>query len=439
MFDVIVIGAGPAGMMAAGRAAEKNARVLLIEKNEKLGKKLFITGKGRCNVTNSSDPAKHMKNVLTNPRFMYSAYNTMDSSLLISFFETLGVPLKTERGERVFPESDKSGDVIDGLRRYLQQGKVTVMLNTEAQGIDFKSDGFMVETKIKPQEVAPNNSIQSKLSEEGIYKCKALIIATGGLSYPSTGSTGDGYRFAKKLGHEVVKTYPALVPLKAREKWVQNLEGLSLKNVRLKSNKINFDELGEMMFTKDGITGPLVLSASAHVCDLLDEPADFSIDLKPGLSYEKLDTRLLEDFAIFQNKSFENALVKLLPARLISVIVKLSEIPPSKKVNSISKKERHKLASLIKELPLTVYSTNGFAEAVITKGGVDVKGINPKTMMSKTVNGLFFAGEVLDLIALTGGYNLQIAFSTGYLAGSSAAEYCFPEYAKAFPTQITQD
>ena len=432
MYDVIVIGAGPAGMMAAGRAAQKNARVLLIEKNEKLGKKLFITGKGRCNVTNNSDSAKHMRCVVTNPRFLYSVYSAMDSAYLISFFETLGVPLKTERGGRVFPVSDHSGDVIDGLKKFLQQGKVTVMLNTEVRDVEVSTKGIKIkiasiDDSLSGYTTTHKQNIQSQkgesFNEHRTYDCNALIIATGGLSYPSTGSTGDGYLFAEKLGHNVVNTYPALVPLKVRENWVQYLEGLCLKNVRLKSSKINFDELGEMMFTNDGITGPLVLSASTYVCDMLDEPVGFSIDLKPGLSHEKLDKRFLEDFAKYQNKSFENALARLLPARLTSEIIKLSEIPPAKKVNSISKKERHSLASLIKELPLTVHSTNGFAEAVVTKGGVDVKGINPKTMMSKTVKGLFFAGEVLDLVALTGGYNLQIAFSTGYLAGSSAAEW----------------
>ena len=432
MYDVIVIGAGPAGMMAAGRAAQKNARVLLIEKNEKLGKKLYITGKGRCNVTNNSDPAKHMKCVVTNPRFMYSAYSAMDSAYLMDFFESLGVPLKTERGGRVFPVSDHSGDVIDGLRRYLQKGNVTVMLNTEVRDIEVCTEGFKVNVvgvngfPARTWDIRGKSSHSQKgencnresLNEHDFYDCKALIIATGGLSYPSTGSSGDGYRFAKKLGHIVVKTHPALVPLKALETWVQNLEGLSLKNVRLRSNKVNFDELGEMMFTSDGITGPLVLTASAYISDMLDSPVDFSIDLKPGLTHEKLDTRLLEDFAMFRNRSFENALGRLLPARIISEIVHLSKIEPNKKVNSIAKKERQKLLGLIKELPLTIHATNGFAEAVVTKGGVDVKDINPKTLMSKKVEGLFFAGEVLDLIALTGGYNLQIAFSTGYLAGS---------------------
>ena len=430
MFDVIVIGAGPAGMIAAGRAAEKNARVLLLEKNEKPGKKLFITGKGRCNVTNNSDSAKHMRNVVTNPRFLHSAYSAMDSGFLMGFFEALGVPLKNERGGRVFPVSDKSGDVIDGLKRYLQQGKVTVKLNTEVRGIEVCTGGFRVKVAGANGSTSGFGDARGKsslsqkgesLNQHGFYECNALIIATGGLSYPSTGSTGDGYLFAKKLGHEVVKTYPALVPLKVRESWIKNLEGLSLKNVRLKSGKINFDELGEMMFTEDGITGPLVLSASAYACDMLDAPLEFSIDLKPGLTHEKLDMRILEDFALFRNRSFENALGKLFPERIISEIVELSGISPAKKVNSITKKERKRLASLIKELPLTVYATNGFAEAVITKGGVDVKGINPKTLMSKKVDGLFFAGEVIDVIALTGGYNLQIAFSTGYLAGSSAS------------------
>ena len=400
MVDLAVIGGGPAGMIAAGRAASFGRSVVLVEKNEKLGKKLFITGKGRCNLTNNSDIDAHMKNIVTNPRFLHSALNAFDSHALMNFFESLGVPLKTERGGRVFPASDKSGDIIDGLKAYLKQNRVNVKLNTEAKNIAATAGGFKI---------------------EDVCECKAVVVATGGLSYPSTGATGDGFRFAKVFGHSIMPTYPSLVPLKIKEDWAASLEGLSLKNVRLKTGK--FSELGEMMFMSDGITGPLCLSASAFVCGMLDSPKEFFIDLKPGLDFDLLDARIARDFAKSQNKDFENALGGLFPGRLISTIVKLSEIEPAKKVNMITKAERQKLVRLIKALPLTVTSTNGFKEAVITRGGVNVKEINPSNIMSKKARGLFFAGEVLDVDALTGGYNLQIAFSTGHLAGAGAGVY----------------
>ena len=398
--DIVVIGGGPAGMMAAGMAASIGKSVMLLEKNEKLGKKLFITGKGRCNVTNNAGKPVFLKNVVSNPRFLHSALNSFDCESLMRFFESQGILLKTERGGRIFPASGKSGDIIDGLKSFMKQGSVKVKFNAEAKNLAIINKGFKV---------------------DDFCECRALVIATGGLSYPSTGSTGDGFLFAKIFGHSVTPVFPSLVPLKTAENWVQNLEGLSLKNVRLKTDC--FDKLGEMMFTSDGITGPLSLCASAYVCDKLDNPRKFFIDLKPGLDFEMLDARILRDFADSQNKDFENALVKLLPSRLISTIVNLTEINPSKKVNAITKNERQRLARLIKAFPLTVTATKGFKEAVITRGGVNVKEINPSNLMSKLVPGLFFAGEVLDVDALTGGYNLQIAFSTGYLAGSSAGLY----------------
>ena len=400
LIDVVVIGGGPAGMMAAGRAASLGKNVMLLEKNEKLGKKLFITGKGRCNVTNNAELAVLMKNVVSNPKFLHSAFKSFDSASSMDFFESQGVPLKTERGGRVFPKSDKSGDIIDGLKHYMYRGGVNVKLNTAVKNLAVFDEGFIIDE---------------------ICNCSALVIATGGLSYPSTGSTGDGYCFAKKLGHTVTPVFPSLVPLKTLENWVQGLEGLSLKNVRIKTD--GFDELGEMLFTNDGITGPLTLSASSYVSDKLDSPKEFFIDLKPGLDFETLDARVLRDFADSQNKDFTNAISRLFPNRLISTIVQLSGIDPNKKVNAITKTERQRLVRLIKALPLTITSTNGFKEAVITKGGVNVKEINPSNLMSKKAPGLFFAGEVLDVDALTGGYNLQIAFSTGYLAGSSAGMY----------------
>ena len=428
LYDVVVIGGGPAGMIAAGRAASFGKSVMLVEKNEKLGKKLFITGKGRCNVTNNTDNASIMKNVVSNPRFLYSAFNLFDSSSLMDFFESLGVSLKTERGGRVFPASDMSGDIIDALKLYMKQGGVNVKLNTVVKNITNINSGYILEMQAseKKPESECFRSRLSKIdkaagSENYIKEFKSVIIATGGLSYPSTGSTGDGFRFAKNFGHTVIPVFPSLVPLITMEDWVKDLEGLSLKNVRLKTD--GFNELGEMMFTSDGLTGPLTLSASAYVCDKLDKPKEFFIDLKPGLDFEILDARVLRDFSESQNKDFENALGKLFPARLISTIVKLSEIEPTKKVNMITKAERRRFVRLIKALPITVTATNGFREAVITKGGVNVKEINPSSLMSKKVPGLYFAGEVLDVDALTGGYNLQIAFSTGYLAGSSAGMY----------------
>ena len=387
-------------MMAAGQAASFGRNVILLEKNEKLGKKLYITGKGRCNVTNNADKAGIMKNVVSNPRFLHSAVSLFDSESLMSFFDSLGVQLKIERGGRVFPKSDKSSDIIDGLKSFVKLGGAKVKLNTAVKNLAVIKGGFKI---------------------DDICECRSLIIATGGLSYPSTGSTGDGFRFAKSFGHSLTPVFPSLVPLKTVENWVQDLEGLTLKNVRLKTE--GYDDLGEMMFTSDGITGPLVLSASAYVCNKLNTPKEFYIDLKPGLDFETLDARILRDFAQCPNKDFENALSKLFPGRLISTIVQLSEIGPNKKVHAITKFERLRLARLIKNLPLTISATNGFKEAVITKGGVNVKEINPSNLMSKKVSGLFFAGEMLDVDALTGGYNLQIAFSTGYLAGSSAGVY----------------
>ena len=415
-------------MIAAGRAASLGKSVYLLEKNEKLGKKLYITGKGRCNITNNSDISEQMKNIMTNQRFLYSALNFFDSSSLMDFFESLGVPLKTERGGRVFPVSDKSGHVIDGLKSYLKQGRVKIKLNTEVKNITFLNYGFKLELQTSEKNSASESlrphqpkMIKASGGEYCIKESKSVIVATGGLSYPSTGSTGDGFRFAKSFGHTVTPVFPSLVPLKTTESWVPNLEGLSLKNIRMKTE--GFNELGEMMFTSDGITGPLTLGASAYICDKLESPKKFFIDLKPGLDFETLDARILRDFADSQNKDFENAIGKLFPGRLISTIVQLSEIESSKKVNTITKTERLNLVRLIKSLPLTVTATNGFKEAVITKGGVNVKEVNPSNLMSKKVPGLFFAGEVLDVDALTGGYNLQIAFSTGFLAGSSAGIY----------------
>ncbi|MCL2198360.1 MAG: NAD(P)/FAD-dependent oxidoreductase [Defluviitaleaceae bacterium] len=403
MKRIIVIGGGPAGMMAAASAAENGASVILLEKNEKLGKKLYITGKGRCNITNNTDVAGLLAHTVTNPLFLNSAFYTLDSQALMDFPAFAEVPFKTERGGRVFPQSDKADDINRALESYLRKLGVKILLNTTVQKI-IKNNNFQVQTNTKTEE------------------SDAVIIATGGLSYPSTGSTGDGYSFAKKLGHTITETSPALVPLITAEPWVSDLEGLSLKNVRCtakQNNKTIYEETGEMLFTRKGVTGPLILSASAYL--ISTKNSGLHIDLKPALTTEQLDARVLRDFEKFQNKNFANSLDELLPKRMINIIIQLSEISPYKKVNSITKQERTKLVALLKNLHLTPTATAGYPEAVITKGGINTREVNPSTLMSKKTPNLFFAGEILDVDALTGGYNLQIAFSTGRLAGISAS------------------
>jgi len=408
MLRVIIIGGGPAGMMAAGTAAASGASATLLEKNEKLGKKLYITGKGRCNLTNNTDIPGLLEHVPTNPQFLQSSFNALSSHDLMDFFERNNLPLKTERGGRVFPQSDNAGHVIDALALHMKNAGVKVKLNRRVLTI----------------EASPGGTFNIITNRENLT-ADAVIIATGGLSYPSTGSTGDGYDFALGLGHTIAPTSPSLVPLIVSEPWVEGLTGLSLRNVRgtIKdgaSGKIIYEETGEMLFTPTGVTGPLILRASAFLTGF---PAHLYIDLKPGLSHQQLDTRILRDFADAQNKKFVNALDGLLPKRLIETIVTLSAISPDKKVNTITRGERQVLVNLLKGLPLTLTKTTGYKEAVITRGGVNIKEVNPSTLMSKKTPGLFFAGEVLDVDALTGGYNLQIAFSTGYLAGKSAAAY----------------
>ena len=409
MKNVIVIGGGAAGMMAAVTAAEQGAKVVLLEKNEKLGKKLYITGKGRCNVTNACDTEALFKNVVTNSRFLYSAFYTFTNENTMDFFRECGVPLKIERGDRVFPVSDKSSDVIAGLAQKLQQVGVKVRYQAEVNKV-CTEEGRITGVMLQNGET---------------LLCDACIVATGGISYTSTGSTGDGYTFAKLCGHTIKDCYPSLVALKIAEPFAKELEGLSLKNVRLKvtqGKKELYNEFGEMLFTASGVSGPLVLSASAVITDKLSgKETVLSLDLKPALSKEELDSRILRDFEEAKNKQFKNALDKLLPARLIRVIIEMSGIPEEKQVNSVTKQERNALVELLKGMKLHVTGTGGFNEAVITRGGVSVKEVNPSTMESKLVHGLYFAGEVLDVDALTGGYNLQIAWSTGYVAGSCAA------------------
>lgn len=412
---IIVIGGGPAGMFAAAAAAAQGCQVCLLERNEKLGKKLFITGKGRCNITNAGDMDDLFSNVMTNTKFLYSAFYAYDNQRVIDFFEKNGLKIKTERGNRVFPVSDHSSDVIAVLQKVLKERQVNVQLHTRVQNL-VTEQGAQEERKIKG--VA--------LSDGTILQADAVIVATGGFSYQTTGSTGDGYRFAEELGHTVTEIRPSLVPFYAKEDYVRQMQGLSLKNVEVKiynGKKLLYQEFGEMLFTHFGVSGPLMLSASAAIKpSLTEKELSMKIDLKPALTEEQLDRRLLREFEEVKNKQFKNSIGGLFPAKMIPVMLAESGIDPEKKVNEITKEERRQFIQLIKAFPVTLNGLRDFNEAIITKGGVKVKEINPSTMESKLVNGLYFCGEVLDLDAMTGGYNLQIAWSTGYLAGSSAAE-----------------
>jgi len=408
IYDVIVVGGGPAGLMAAGTAAGQGKKVLLLEKNNSLGRKLLITGKGRCNLTNNTDQEGLLANIPGNPSFLYSAFYTFGSQELISFFEGLGVNLKTERGNRVFPASDKALDIVQALVRYVKKQKADIRLNEPVS-----------EIKLLPEDIK-----EVVASSGRSYKCRKLILATGGLSYPGTGSTGDGYKFARNMGHKVTKLSPSLVPLKTQESWVHELQGLGLKNVGVKvslGGKLLYQDFGEVMFTHYGISGPVTLSASRYLTDCFNkseaEPAIFSIDLKPALDHSALDKRLIRDLEKYKNKDFQNSLNDLLPQKMIPVIVELSGIPAEKKSNSVTKEERRNLGMILKELKFHITGPVGFNEAVITVGGVSVDEIKPGSMESKLVPGLYLAGELLDVDGYTGGFNLQIAFSTGYLAG----------------------
>ena len=410
MANVIVIGGGAAGMMAAITAVSQGHNVTLFEKNEKLGKKLFITGKGRCNFTNAGDAEDIFNSVVTNKKFLYSAFNGFSNYDTMGFFGELGLDFKVERGNRVFPSSDHSSDVIGALSRRMKQLEVKVELNTQVD------------------EVIANNGEFSAVKVTDAYNKKRtvsadkLIIATGGNSYQSTGSTGDGYRFAKSLGHEVTPILPALVPFIVKEEWERDLQGLSLKNVNVTiydDKKIVYSDFGEMLFTHFGVSGPTVLSASSYAAKIIkNRPLKLVIDLKPALDEQQLDERILRDFEEFKNKSFKNSLDKLLPKKLIPVIVELSKIEPDKKIHDITKQERMTLVKLIKNLTLTLTGLRGFNEAIITQGDVSVKQINPTTMESKLVKNVYFVGEVIDVDAVTGGFNLQIAWSTAYAAGT---------------------
>lgn len=407
MSKAIVIGGGPAGMFAAIAAAEAGHKVTLLEKNEKLGKKLFITGKGRCNITNACDVEELFDNVKRNDKFLYSAFYTCDNRRVMDFFEEHGTPVKVERGNRVFPVSDHSSDVIAALKKCLAELKVEVLYHTQADAV--LTNG--------------NKVCGVRLSDGRKLPADAAVIATGGCSYTSTGSTGDGYRFAEAAGHKIMKVSPSLVPFTAEEEYVKELQGLSLKNIKVsicREQKLLFEDFGEMLFTHFGVSGPLILSASSVVNDAIHQShLRMEIDLKPALSAEQLDKRILRDFTEAVNKQFLNAIHKLYPAKMVPVIARLAGIPADKKVNEITKEERRKLAAVTKAFPVTLTGVRGFNEAIITKGGVCVKEVDPSTMESKLVKGMYFAGEVLDLDAVTGGFNLQIAWSTGYLAGSS--------------------
>lgn len=406
MSKVVIVGGGPAGIIAA-IAASKKHDVVLVEKNEKLGKKLFITGKGRCNVTNNKDISEFFENIPCNPHFLYSSFYTFTNEDVKDLFEDSGVKLKVERGDRVFPVSDKSSDIIRALEGKLRDNNVKIMLNTIVEDI-----------------LIGKNSIKGlKLNNDRNIRADHFIFATGGASYPQTGSTGDGYVFSKKLGHSITSIKPSLVPMICNEEWISELQGLSLKNVEIifkKDKRTLYKDFGEMLFTHYGISGPLVLSASAKISekDILDGVKCY-INLKPALSYEELDIRIQKDFKKYINKDFKNALNDLMPSKLIDIVIKLSNIDCNKKVNAITKEERKNLINLLREFPLVIKGYRPIAEAIITSGGIETKEIDPSTMKSKLIENLSFAGELIDVHGFTGGYNLQIAFSTGYLAGIS--------------------
>ena len=413
--EVIVIGGGPAGMMAAISSAEDGNKVILLEKKERLGRKLLITGKGRCNITSSLPINDFIQNIPGNGQFLYSSFKNYSNEDIIQFLKTQGLEVKEERGNRIFPTTNKSVDVLNCFKKALKELNVEIIYNTKVIEIIQK----------KEQE-----KLQVKTENNKIYEAEKVILATGGKSYPLTGSTGDGYKIAEKLGHTVTKIKPSLVPLESYDKKLcKNLQGLSLRNVKIElknaeNDKIIYEDFGEMLFTHFGVSGPTILSSSAHLVRYKNIEELFKnkkiilkIDFKPALSEEKLDERILRDFAEFKNRQFKNSLDKLLPQKLIPVIIERSKINPDKKVNEITKKERKNIVKLLKNFELTISNFRAIDEAIITSGGINIKEINPKTMESKIVPGLYFAGEIIDVDAYTGGFNLQIAYSTGYTAG----------------------
>lgn len=412
MSKVLIIGGGAAGMMAGVFAARNHHEVHILEKNEKLGKKVFITGKGRCNVANACDTEELFPAVMSNPKFLYSGFYSFGPQDVMNFFEEAGVPLKVERGNRVFPQSDHSSDIIRALERELKKAGAKVHLHTTVKEIVKKPEAEKVTGVI--------------LEDDTFMEGDAVIVATGGFSYQSTGSTGDGYRFARELGLKVTDISPSLVPLKTKEDYIPKLQGLSLKNTGLtikNGKKVLYEDFGEMMFTHFGVTGPMILSASAHIGTKLAKAENGELcaylDLKPALTKEQLDARILREFETGQNKQFKNVIGVLFPSSLTPVMLELGGIPAEKKIHDISREERQHFVDLVKAFPFTITGMGEFKEAIITKGGVSVKEINPGTMESKKISGLYFAGEVLDLDAVTGGYNLQIAWSTAYLAAQA--------------------
>ncbi|MCX7923281.1 MAG: NAD(P)/FAD-dependent oxidoreductase [Clostridia bacterium] len=402
---VIVIGAGPAGLIAAGKAAERGLNVTLLEKNDRIGKKILISGKGRCNITNDTDIEGLIENIPGNGNFLYSAFYTFSNADLIEFLHEYGLETKVERGGRVFPVSDKAKDVVDTLSKYINKNKVKLQLKSPVKEV--KSENGKVKSVI--------------LCDGREIACDAVILAVGGASYPGTGSTGDGYKIAEKLGHNIVDLKPSLVPLVTKEDWVKELQGLSLKNISInlinKSGKKIYDDFGEMIFTHFGVSGPVILSSSRHILDYNFKDIKLVIDLKPALDEEKLDARVQRDFEKYSRKQFKNSLEELLPQKMIPVIIMLSGISPDKPVNQITRDERKNLVKVLKKLELNVVGSRPITEAIVTAGGISTDEINPSTMESKVVKGLYFAGEVIDLDGYTGGFNLTIAFSTGYLAG----------------------
>lgn len=415
----VIIGGGAAGMMAAVAAADAGDEVILLEKNEKLGKKVFITGKGRCNVTNACERDEFFTHVVSNPKFLYSAYSALDNEALMALVEANGTPLKTERGNRVFPVSDHSYDIIDAFKRALSKRKADVRLHSEVKEI-LTDENLCAEGDKKARSKVVTGV---KLTSGEIITADKVIIATGGVSYPSTGSTGDGYRFAEETGHKLTESRPALVPFTTKEEWVTALQGLTLKNVKLSlyvNDKCLYEEQGEMLFTHFGISGPLALTASSFYAGADEiKSAYVLIDLKPALTDEEFDKRLIREFETGNRKEFKNILGELYPQKLASMVCDITGLDPYKRCNEISGAQRKTLLKFTKRMKITITGTRDFNEAIITHGGVSVKDINPKTMESKKVAGLYFAGEVIDLDATTGGFNLQIAFSTGYLAGKA--------------------
>lgn len=428
MVRIGIIGAGAAGLIAGAMAAKAGAKVEIIDRNERAGRKLYLTGKGRCNITNAADRDEFLKNIPRNGRFLYSAFDAFFSDDILDILKSEGVPAKLERGGRYFPQSDKSSDVIRALVSYASKCGARLLLGTYVQSIDY-IDG--------------ENGAEGKfiLTMAGMHGGKReydrLIIAAGGLSYSSTGSTGDGYAFAEQFGHTIVEPKPSLIPFETEEAWAAELMGLSLKNVTLraykpeknaenagkkaKKQKPVYEELGEMLFTHFGVSGPLVLSASSHLADA-PEGAKLEIDLKPGLTPEQLDARLLRDFEKYKHKQVNNAMVELLPSRLIDTVLMLSKVDPTRTIDELTREERNSIAQTLKCMVLTVKKARPIEEAIITRGGVSIKEIDPRTMESKLMPGLYFAGEVIDADACTGGFNLQIAWSTGAVAGTAASE-----------------